>query len=79
MRANRIHCYVAQVVEFTLDELIGYLVKKKTRKRKRDSGDAVARKEGAIVINRAPAPLESIAEEVPRLPIIELEVKHPDH
>lgn len=60
-------------MNFKLDELIGHLTKKKTRKKKRDNDKADARKESAIVINRVPAPMGSTIEEVLGLPTIELE------
>lgn len=65
MRDNQTCYYAIQGMDISLDELIGHLAKKrKSWKRRRDNDEAEVKKEGAMVVNEAPAPLESIVEEV---------------
>lgn len=56
------------MIEFSLNELIGCLGKKrKARKRRRDSGQAKTEKAGTIVVGNEPTFLESVTKGVPRL------------
>lgn len=64
-------------MDFSLDELIRHPTKKMKTQKRRDSDEAEAGKESTVVVSEAPASLEGIMEEVPRLPTREPEVGNP--